>query len=114
MPEKRFNLRVVIEHCLGLPTKAGKWFCPFHNDKNGDFAIVGEKFVCESCGESGDEVDFLHKIAGKSETSKQWVESIRLLEKEGRDIQRGIDMFREGCSLPEALKWLEEQSNGEN
>lgn len=60
-PQIRLNndLSAVVESYLG-PPKAGKWRCPFHNDKTPSFSVKGERYKCfGSCGASGDVVDFV-------------------------------------------------------
>ena len=78
--------------------KAGRNFvglCPFHQEKTASFTINREKqiFYCFGCGEGGNVITFLMKIAGKSfpEAIKELAEKTgvilpsRLTSKDGRE-----------------------------
>ncbi|OGP88657.1 MAG: DNA primase [Deltaproteobacteria bacterium RBG_19FT_COMBO_43_11] len=78
--------------------KAGRNFvglCPFHQEKTASFTVNREKqiFYCFGCGEGGNVITFLMKIAGKSfpEAIKDLAEKTgvvlppRLTSKEGRE-----------------------------
>jgi DNA primase len=86
--------------------KAGRNYlglCPFHQEKTPSFTVNREKqiFYCFGCGEGGNAITFLMKIAGKTfpEAIKELAEKTgvilpRLTGKEGRNR----DSLREGIT----------------
>ncbi|MEF3168289.1 MAG: DNA primase [Deltaproteobacteria bacterium] len=62
------NIRHIVEGYTPLKKQGRNWvgLCPFHQEKTPSFSINEDRqfFHCFGCGESGDAITFLMKIAG--------------------------------------------------
>lgn len=52
------NIRDVITHYGVNVNRAGKFLCPFHNEKTASASIRGDYFNCFGCGAGGDLIKF--------------------------------------------------------
>lgn len=51
---------------LGLTVKHHKALCPFHDDHTPSLTFKKNKFKCWSCGKSGDSINLVREVLGKS------------------------------------------------
>ena len=51
---------------LGLTLKHHKALCPFHDDHTPSLTFKKNKFKCWSCGKSGDSINLVREVLGKS------------------------------------------------
>lgn len=66
--QRMVSLRQIVEEYVPLKREGREWKarCPFHEERTPSFGVVEEDgyFKCFGCGEGGDAITFLMKIAG--------------------------------------------------
>jgi len=83
------SLTQLIEQQLGPSDRAGKWPCPFHEERTPSFGVFtdqtgAERYKCFGCGATGDVFDWLESTGQARSLS----EAVQLLDgKPGQPIK---------------------------
>ena len=64
--KQRLGIKLVIEYYVGSKANYnGRYKCPFnHEEANCNLEIKARYWKCYSCGDSGDEIEFVRKLFG--------------------------------------------------
>ena len=105
---------------LGFKVEHHKTLCPFHNDHTPSLTFKKNKFKCWSCGKSGDSINLVREVLGKSFVDAcRWladehnviVSSFRdqedsIVQQKPFDASRYERFFERPWLSPEARKFL--------